>query len=157
MVKQHLQTCLAMTWTSLLHGFEIQQYLPVLQEVEPYNHRMSWVERDLKDDLVSSPVLWAGLPTTKAGHPVASNWVVDAKHMVIPPVRLFRDVNPHLYQKAHSRYSGPCGDAPNVVEHLAVNHMCSFHWKWQHGEGYKQPCPAAAFQGELELTGSWNW
>lgn len=33
---------------------------------------MAWDERDLKDnlDLVSTPVPWAGSPTTKPGYPV---------------------------------------------------------------------------------------
>jgi len=28
-------------------------------------HRMAWVEKDLKDHIVSTPLLWAGLPTTR--------------------------------------------------------------------------------------------
>ena len=32
-------------------------------------HRMAWVEKDLKDHLVSTPSLCAGSPTTRAGCP----------------------------------------------------------------------------------------
>jgi len=31
------------------------------------NLRMTWVGRDLKDHLVSMPLLWAGLPNIKSG------------------------------------------------------------------------------------------
>jgi len=30
---------------------------------------MAWVENDLKDHLVSTPLPWAGLPTTRPGCP----------------------------------------------------------------------------------------
>jgi len=31
------------------------------------NHRMAWVEKDRNDHLVSTPLLCAGLPTTRPG------------------------------------------------------------------------------------------
>ena len=33
--------------------------------IEPQNHRMAWVEKDLKDHLVSTPLLCAGSPTSR--------------------------------------------------------------------------------------------
>ena len=33
------------------------------------NHRMAWVEKDLKDHLVSTPLPQAGPPTTRPGCP----------------------------------------------------------------------------------------
>jgi len=35
----------------------------------PQNHRMAWVEKDLKDHLVSTPLSWAWSPATRPGCP----------------------------------------------------------------------------------------
>ena len=37
--------------------------------VESQNHRMAWVEKNLKDHLVSISLLWTGLPTIRTGCP----------------------------------------------------------------------------------------
>ena len=37
--------------------------------IESYNHGMAWVEKDLKDHLVSTSLQWAGPPTTRPGCP----------------------------------------------------------------------------------------
>jgi len=40
-----------------------------LQIIESWNHRMAWVEKAPEDHLVSTTLPWAGLPTTRPGHP----------------------------------------------------------------------------------------
>lgn len=42
------------------------------QENETYNHRMVWVERDLKDHPASTALPWAGTPFTRLGPPAPS-------------------------------------------------------------------------------------
>jgi len=37
--------------------------------VESQSHRMAWVEKDIKDHLVSTPLTWEGSPTTRPGCP----------------------------------------------------------------------------------------
>jgi len=45
-----------------------QQYSSVGSEGRSH-HRMAWVEKVLEDHLVSSPLPWAGRPTTRLGCP----------------------------------------------------------------------------------------
>ena len=45
-----------------------------------WNHRTTWVEKDLSDHLVSTPLLCAGLPTTRPGCP-------EPEYGPIPPCR----------------------------------------------------------------------
>jgi len=54
------RTVSALSITQLLHS-ELYQLLK-----ESKNHRMAWVEKVLKDHLVSTPLLCAGSPTTRS-------------------------------------------------------------------------------------------
>jgi len=62
--------------------------------MESQNHKMAWVEKDLKGHLVSTPLLWAGSPTTRAGlprgHPATMRLFVGALlvwlSFISPPV-----------------------------------------------------------------------
>jgi len=56
---------------------------------------MAWVEKGVQDHLVSIPLLWAGLPTTKPGCPEPQdkmNLIKEAsqrrKNLAAPPQRL---------------------------------------------------------------------
>jgi len=47
--------------------FEEVKALEIIRSQESKNHRMAWVEKDHSDHLVSTPVLCAGSPTSRAG------------------------------------------------------------------------------------------
>lgn len=42
---------------------------PQNSHLKSYNHRVAWVEKDLRDHLVSTPLLWAESPITRPGCP----------------------------------------------------------------------------------------
>ena len=53
----------------IVHFFSRYFSINILSNNFHMNHRMAWVEKDLKDHLVSTPLLCAGSPTTRPGCP----------------------------------------------------------------------------------------
>lgn len=57
----------AMQLNPILPPCEKKSIMPSVDYTEPYNHKMVWAGREIRDPLLPTPLLWAGSPATRPG------------------------------------------------------------------------------------------